>query len=255
MTMTTERILRIAKVELTIVVRDPLPVVLSIVMPLLFIYFLLPVYGGSGNPSALGQVVPGFTIMFAFFLLGNIGFVFFREHDWGTWDRLLTSSASLAEIIVGKCLVPFAVFAAQFALVTLGSMLLFGLRIDGSVLTLVLSTASFAAFLVALGVVIVGLSTNLLQVTAVSNLAAPVLSALGGALVPVQQLPSWAQVVAPFSPAYWAMEGMQCGLVGGCSTLEAGTAVLALLLSTTAAVVVIAVTFRPASRSRPRVAA
>ncbi|WP_281966280.1 hypothetical protein [Serinicoccus marinus] len=46
--MPGERAIRIARVELMIVLRDPLPVVLSIVMPLLFIYFLLPVYGGLG---------------------------------------------------------------------------------------------------------------------------------------------------------------------------------------------------------------
>lgn len=253
--MPGERAIRIARVELMIVLRDPLPVVLSIVMPLLFIYFLLPVYGGAGNSSALSQVVPGFTIMFAFFLLGNIGFVFFREHDWGTWDRLRASAASVPEIVLGKCLVPFVVFAGQSALVFAGSMLFFDLRVEGSWLALVTTTASFAAFLVAFGVAIVGLCSNLLQVTAMSNLAAPVLSALGGALVPVYQLPAWAQLVAPLSPAYWAMEGMRCGMAGGCSAPEVTTAVLALWLITAAALVVVAITFRRTALARTSMAA
>jgi ABC-2 type transport system permease protein len=34
-----------------------------------------------------------------------------------------------------------------------------------------------------------------------------VFGGIGGALVPQEQLPGWAQALAPFTPHYWAMQG------------------------------------------------
>ena len=45
------------------------------------------------------------------------------------------------------------------------------------------------------------------QVQALINVGAMVFGGIGGALVPLEQLPGWAQAVAPFTPHYWAMQG------------------------------------------------
>jgi ABC-2 type transport system permease protein len=45
------------------------------------------------------------------------------------------------------------------------------------------------------------------QVSAFQNVGAIAFAGLGGAFVPVGQLPGWAQGVARFTPSYWAMRG------------------------------------------------
>jgi ABC-2 type transport system permease protein len=41
------------------------------------------------------------------------------------------------------------------------------------------------------------------------------LALLGGAWVPVETMPGWAQAIAPFIPTYWAMEGFRDVILEG----------------------------------------
>lgn len=202
--------------ELRLVVADPLPHLLGVVFPLVFIYFMLPLYGGEESLAGVRQAVPGFTIMFAFFLVGNMGYGFFREHGWGTWDRLRTSQASRTQILLGKSVVPFGLFLIQFVVVIGISSLAFGFQITLVGWTQVLLVAvGFAACLVGLALTLVGLCSSSQQLSSITNLLAPVLAALGGALVPTRLLPGWIASISPVSPAYWAMGGMAEALHGG----------------------------------------
>lgn len=199
----------IVRNEFRLVAADPLPHVLGVVFPLVFIYFMLPVYGGQESLAGVLQAVPGFTIMFAFFLVGNTGYGFFREHGWGTWDRLRLSQASRAQVLFGKSLVPFVLFLAQFVVIIGVSSVAFGFPVTAIGWTQVLLIAvGFAACLVGLALSLVGLCSSSQQLSSITNLLAPVLAALGGALVPTQLLPGWIASISPASPAYWAMGGM-----------------------------------------------
>ena len=55
-----------------------------------------PAMAQLGVPNANGseQVVPVTAVTFSFFLVGNVGFVIFREHGWHTWVRLRASPRS-----------------------------------------------------------------------------------------------------------------------------------------------------------------
>jgi len=90
-----------------------------------------------------------------------------------------------------------------------------GLNVRGSWLALALVVMAFEVCLVCIGVALLAVCTTVMQLTAISNLSAIVLGALGGALVPVATLPGWAQAIAPVTPTYWAMRGLRT------TTLEA----------------------------------
>ena len=53
------------------------------------------------------------------------------------------------------------------------------------------------------------------QLNAVTNLGTMLLGGLGGALVPVRELPKWVQPFAPISPVNWAMEGYRDTILDG----------------------------------------
>jgi len=50
---------------------------------------------------------------------------------------------------------------------------------------------------------------SVLQLNALSNAGAMLIGGLGGTITPVEFLPGWAQAIAPFTPAYWAMQGFR----------------------------------------------
>jgi ABC-2 type transport system permease protein len=211
----------IARHELRILRHDVVAPVLLVVMPLILMVFVKPAFAPAlvlhGYPSANGaeQAVPGMAVMFSFFLLGTVGFTFFREHGWSTWQRLRASCASPAEIMTGKAVVPLLIAVVQFAVLFGVGGLLFDLRIRGPVMALVGVGVALAICLVALGLAVVAVCRTIMQVNAVSNIAAIGLAGIGGALTPIPALPEWARTLAPATPSYWAMRGYRSVILDG----------------------------------------
>ena len=94
-----KRIRLIARHETRLLFTDPLPLLLLIGMPVVLLSFLSD--GLVGGPA---HAVPGLDAMFGFFGLAVAGLAFFRDHGWGTWDRLRASPASSTEVMLGKSL-------------------------------------------------------------------------------------------------------------------------------------------------------
>jgi ABC-2 type transport system permease protein len=228
------RSLAIARHDLRLLRRDPFPVIVLIGMPLVLMAFMRPAFraalvdAGYTGVNGAEQVVPGTTVMFAFFLVGNVGFAFFREHGWQTWERLRASEARPLEVMAGKAAVPLFTAAIQLAVLFGLGALIFGLDVRGSVLGLVLVAAALAVCLVALGYALTALCRTIMQVNALSNLGALLFAGLGGALTPLSTLPGWARSVAPAVPSYWAMRGFRSVILdgGGVGTVLLPCAVL-----------------------------
>jgi len=207
--------------EVRLVRAEPLVVVSLMFMPLVIISILKSTMGASliatGQTTATGaeQVVPGQGLLFGFFLTSFIGLTFFREHGWGTWDRLRVSRATRFDIIVAKTLPWVIVGFAQLLILFLLGWLLFDLAIPGfeGALGIVVISICWVIFVGCFSVAMVALLPSIQLVSAVSNLGAMVFSAIGGALVPSAQLPGWARALGPFIPTHWAMRGFDAILL------------------------------------------
>src|SRR5688500_4117576 len=153
-----------------------------IVMPLVMMAFLITVAKrkhidqGYEGVNGSEQVVPGMAVMFACFMTGQAAFQFFREHAYGTWERLRASQARPMEILMGKALAPVAILLAQQVLLILAGMALFGLRIEGMPLTLLPVIVAYAFALVGLGLVMATFCKSSQQVNLISGILAMVLS-------------------------------------------------------------------------------
>ena len=197
---------------------------------------------GAGYLDASGAevVVPGMAVLFAFFGVAFIGTAFFAEHDWHTWDRLRASQADSLEIVLGKIVPSALLMSAQLVVMFVAGVVLFGLRIHGSVAGLGLMMLASIAVLVALSMLFTAVFRTVNQMMAVVNLAAMVLAGIGGALAPVEVLPDWARFIAPLSPAYWMLDGfrnvvLQDGDLGSTFVPAAATLVLAAMAAAIAA--------------------
>lgn len=221
--MSLSRSWAVARHDLRVLRSDPVFLVVMTIMPLIVMAFIKPAFGSSGAPFGAGggvdsgaeHAVPGVTVMFAFFLVGNVGFGVFREHGWNTWERLRASRASPAEVMAGKVVVPLLTLALQLTvLIGLGGIL-FGLRVRGSLLAMAAVAAAFAVCLVCLGLLLLAAARSIMQLNAVSNLGTMLFAGLGGAIAPISALPGWARAIAPSTPSYWAMRGFRSVIAGG----------------------------------------
>jgi len=219
--MSARRSLAIARNELRVLRRDPATLVVLIVMPLLVVpifrstFRAALVVAGHRGVSGAEFAVPGQTVEFLFFLAPTVGFAFFREHGWNTWERLRTSAATGPEIIAGKALPMLALGATQLVVLFSVGVLLLDLRIDGSVAGTILVSAGLLVCVVALGLAITALARTMQQVATFGYLGATVFGAVGGALVPASTMPAWVRAVAPSTPQYWAMRGYNAMILDG----------------------------------------
>jgi len=232
--MSLRRSWAIGRHEIRMLMDDPGTIVFLILMPLLMMSVMKPLFAlslqadGFAGASGAEQAVPGMAAMFASFSASFAGFGFFREHGWGTWDRLRASSATTPDIMIGKLGPVLGVSLFQlFSLFGLGVLLL-GLTISGSLVALVMIIIAFSLAMLGFGMAITALSRTSLQLNTYANIGGIVFAAVGGALVPVTVLPQWVQTLAQATPTYWAMQGFLDTILKGDGVVDAipGTLVL-----------------------------
>nr|AKA59497.1 ABC transport system, permease component YbhR [uncultured bacterium NM_1663] len=194
--------------------------IVFIAMPLVLMAFMEPVVSGALAREGLGgsgadHVVPGMAVMSAFFFAGSTALAFFREHGWGTWDRLRASPVSDGEILAGKIVPGFAAVLVQILVLFGLGGLIYDLDVRGSMTALALVSALVALTVVTVAVALVAVSRTIQQVNAVVNLGALTFAGFGGAFTPVSMLPAWMEDAAPATPTYWAMRAYHSIVVDG----------------------------------------
>ena len=211
----------IVRHEFRVMFTDPSTLVFIVFLPLLMVALMKNLFAGAlasaGFRGANGSefAVPGIAVSFAAFGVAFAGFSFFRDHGWGTWDRLRASPATSVDIIVGKVLPTVVVTVVQLGLLfTLGGIL-FGFSISGSIPATALIIVVLALSLSAFGMAVTAVSRTMQQLNAIGSIGGFGMAMLGGAWVPVPSMPGWARAVAPFMPTYWAMKAFRIVILQG----------------------------------------
>ncbi|MDL4814109.1 ABC transporter permease [Actinomadura opuntiae] len=206
-------LLAICRHELRLLRRSPSVPLIFIATPIVLVAFVAPaaqaVLRARGDGSGVLFAVPGLSVVFAFSVTGTIGFSFFREHGWRTWNRLRASPAASWEIAAGKALTGLLVVAFQQIAVFSLAASLYGFRPRGSMLATMLVALSLSAFVVSYSLLVTALSRSVQQLNAISNLGGLMMGGIGGALVPLASLPGWMRSAAPAFPTYWAVQGFE----------------------------------------------
>ncbi len=231
---------------------DLAPILIMVLLPLGFITFMVPVNRAllevRGYPGATGaeQALPGMMVMFALFLLGIVGDQFYREFGWNTWDRVRLAG-NMPEIMIGKTVPALAILLAQLTVVFGTGTLLFGMRIAGPPLAVVVLLVAFALCLVGVLVAEFAWCKTFSQFNALNVLVVTVFSGLGGAFAPIDLLPSWAQAAAPFTPTFWVIDGLRSVILDGEGVGYAVRMSAPVVLFAVAFLAVAAVRLRPGS--------
>ncbi len=216
--------LAIIRHEFRVMFTDPSTLIFLLIMPLLMVALMRQLFAGAlaaeGFPGANGSefAIPGMAVGFAAFGVSYAGFTFFRDHGWGTWDRLRAAPVTSVDLIAGKVVPTVSVTVAQLALLFVLGAPLFDLRVSGSIVAIGLIIVVLALSLSAFGMAVTAVSRTMQQLNAIGSVGAFGMAMLGGAWVPVASMPGWAQAIAPAMPTYWAMKAFRSVILQGGGT-------------------------------------
>ena len=154
--------------------------------------------------SLLNSMVPGFALMFSFFMVSHLGETVINERTTGTLRRLATAPVNRAAILLGKALPFFFIAIFQLAFVLAVCNLLFDVPLGNSALALFVMLTCTALVIAAMGIMVASLARNANQAGVIAILIVVVMAAISGALMPQIKLPG----INMITPHYWAMEGI-----------------------------------------------
>jgi len=110
----------------------------------------------------------------------------------------------LGSRLASTALIALMIFAAVYA----AAMVVFKVRIAGSLVGFVAVAAAFALLAASTGLMIAALGRSVAATRGVATFAVLLLVMLGGAWVPSFVFPDWLQQLALFVPTRWAVDGL-----------------------------------------------
>ena len=155
-------------------------------------------------------LAPGFIALTAVMgVLSGLGAAISREKEQGTMDGLMVAPVSRYSIVVGKILAQTVRGLIQGFMILIISMFLFGVRVYGNpllmMLVMLLGVASFSG----IGIIVTSMAAE--QETAqmmMMMLQFPMMF-LCGIVFPIEQLPIWLQTVGKLLPLYYAADALR----------------------------------------------
>lgn len=187
-----------------------------------------PVIAVKGEPVAgaeevepwdpITYYIPGFTVAFAFFLIGQMAMTLLREKEEGTFRRLLVAPMPRASIVSGKMLAYLIVIFLQVIILFTVGYTLFKMPLGQSPVALLLLTLALGLAATSLGMVLGSLCRTSQQADRLGMVTGFVLLALGGTILPLFRSEGLMGTLSRLTPSAWAIEGYM-GLVADNWTL------------------------------------
>ena len=150
----------------------------------------------------------GMGVQFMLLAAIDLGMGILLERQRGLWKRLRSAPLSRSLLLAAKA-VSGALLGLLTLLVAFGfSMLVFGVRIQGSLLGFFGVAAACALMASTLGLLIAALGRTPQATRGIATLIILVMVMLGGAWVPAFVFPAWLQKVTLAVPTRWAVDGL-----------------------------------------------
>ncbi len=166
-------------------------------------------------PSVYQQEVPGYTVMYVFFIVTIMASSIMVERREGTFRRLLSAPMPRWQLLLGKVTPYLLVAVFQVGILLTFGKLVFGMDLGAHPLALLPVSLALAACAVALGLLLASVTRSEAQVMGIGTAVVLVLAALGGCMVPGVFMPHFMQEIAHFVPQGIALNAYQDVLVRG----------------------------------------
>ncbi|MFN2189209.1 MAG: ABC transporter permease [Candidatus Promineifilaceae bacterium] len=172
--------------------------------------------------NVFAYVVPSFTVMFAFFLMGTVAQKLHVEKDHGTFRRLLAAPLDRGSIVGGTMLAYMVIVFLQVAFLFGIGAAAFGMPLGNSIVGLLLITLALSLASPALGLLLGSVSKTGKQAGAIGLVLGFVLAGLGGALIQfrVYEAEGFLGFIGKLSPHAHAIEGYNRIMIDGLGAVD-----------------------------------
>jgi ABC-2 type transport system permease protein len=163
--------------------------------------------------NILAYFLPGFSVMGILFLAQSATRDILRDREQGLVRHLLTAPVTAADYVRGKSLSVLLVTASGFAvLVAIGVVAGVQWGYAPAAAAMIVASAVMASGILLLITSFVGSER---QGDTLATIVIMVSSMLGGAFVPISQMPAFIRPVAASTPVFWSVDGFSKLTIGG----------------------------------------
>lgn len=155
--------------------------------------------------NAITQIVPGYTVMFVFFIIISISRAFIKDRESGMLSRLMSTPMTRFDYLLGMW-IPYIIMTLIQVVVLFGfGHFVYHLNI-GNLPAIILVTLVMSLFATSLGLVVSFLSKSEQLAVGITQIITMGGAVLGGLWFPLDLLPPFIQKIALFIPQYWAQK-------------------------------------------------
>lgn len=195
----------------------------TLVLPIIFTVLFISVFTSGLSQAEEQQVilsiVPGYTIMFVFFIMITMTESFIKDRDIGMVARIASTTLSPYFYLLGKWISYMYIVLMQIIILLLFGKIVYDIPFGQPIQLLLLSV------LLAFAVTGIGLALAVLVKTNNMGIALTQVIALGGAVLgglwmPLEMMPEFLQAISRFLPQYWAHQAFQDAMAGTLETIH-----------------------------------
>ncbi|HJO07973.1 MAG TPA: ABC transporter permease [Chloroflexota bacterium] len=165
-------------------------------------------------PDSYQQNVPGYTVMFMFFIVTVIATSVFKERNSGALRRVRATPAPRVAVVIGKTVPFFAINFLQAVIMFTVARLAFGMDLV-NIPALLGITAGVSLAATGMGSLITNVVRTEAQAGSIGVLLVLVLAALSGSMIPRFVMPEAMQTIGVIAPQSWGLTAYQDVLVRG----------------------------------------
>lgn len=168
---------------------------------------------GAGQASTVYLwVVPGFTVMFAFFVISIMARSFIIERDQGTLRRLMLAPIGTVPVLLGKTMPFYMTSVLQCSLLFLCGRMLFGMPWGSQPIYLIPVILCTSAAATSLGLLLSTLVQTDQQVSSYGTTLILMFSSISGCFFPREFFPKMMRQISLITPHAWSLKAFDAVL-------------------------------------------
>jgi ABC-2 type transport system permease protein len=158
--------------------------------------------------NAYAHSMAGMAIQFLLFAMANHGIEILMERQRGLWKRLRSAPVSRYVILAGKAASGVAISLASLLVSFAFVMIVFGVRIEGSLVGFLAICLACSLMAATLGVLVAAVGNSPGTARGLTTFGILMMVMLGGAWFPMFLFPAWLQTATLVIPVRWAVDGL-----------------------------------------------
>lgn len=202
-----------------------------LILPIIFTVLFISVFTSGMEESVqkemITSIVPGYIVMFVFFIMISMVSTFIKDRDHGMVARLASTPLPPFLYLFGKWVPYMYIVLIQIFILFVFGKLVYNIPLGQPILLIALS------ILLTFTVTGLGLALALFSKTENMGLAITQVVSLGGAMlaglwIPFDMLPNFLQMISKFLPQYWAHQAFQEAMTGTLAYMDFFQAIIIL---------------------------